>query len=57
MNHDYEHCIDYKDDCPKDCFRAELVRDLEKNFPDKEVSWMDFEGTGECKKGVKNGES
>lgn len=28
MNHDYAHCLDYEDDCPKNCFRGELVRDL-----------------------------
>ena len=48
MNHDYEHCIDFKDDCPKDCFRARLVRDLEKNFPYKTVSWMSFKDSLEC---------
>ena len=54
MNHDYAHCLDYKDDCPKECFRAQLVRDLRKygnlapyaiNIP---VTWMHFEGTEEC---------
>ena len=30
MNHDYAHCADFKDDCPKKCFRAKLVRDLQK---------------------------
>lgn len=49
MNHDYAHCIDFKDDCPKDCFRAQLVRDLEKNFPTMEVAWMNFKDTFECK--------
>lgn len=48
MNHDYAHCIDFKDDCPKECFRAQLVRDLERNFPYMEVSWMNFKDTHEC---------
>ena len=29
MNHDNAHCLDYKDDCPKECFRGQLVRDLQ----------------------------
>lgn len=48
MNHDYAHCIDYKDDCPKECFRAELVRDL-KEQKIRYASWMSFKGTDECK--------
>jgi hypothetical protein len=51
MNHDYAHCIDCTDDCPKDCFRAQLVRDLDK-VPISRVSWMSFKGTEECKKEV-----
>ena len=56
MNHDYEHCADFKDDCPKKCFRAKLVRDLQRfgklapyafNY---QISWMHFKGTEECKK-------
>lgn len=31
MNHDYAHCLDYTKDCPKDCFRAQLQKDLEEN--------------------------
>lgn len=51
MNHDNSHCLDFKDDCPKDCYRAELVRDLEKMdstmmFP---VTWTTFKDTDECK--------
>ena len=53
MNHDYAHCSDYTPDCPKDCFRAQLARDL-KNIPIwyrvYRVSWMHFKGTEECKK-------
>ena len=49
MNHDYAHCSDFTDDCPSECFRAQLVRDLE-NIPIwYRVSWMHFEGTDECK--------
>ena len=51
MNHDYAHCIDYKDDCPMECFRARLTKDL-KNRTDlqwKPYSWMNFKDTFECK--------
>lgn len=52
MNHDYAHCLDYEDDCPKNCFRGELVRDLIRlgNVSRTVVSWMHLEGTEECKK-------
>ena len=55
MNHDYAHCADFKDSCPEDCFRAQLVRDLQrygdmKGFP---VSWMHLEGTEACRKYIK----
>ena len=46
MDHDYAHCTDYSDRCPKKCFRGELVRDLENyKYP---VSWVNFKGTEEC---------
>lgn len=61
MNHDYAHCVDFQDDCPRECFRAELVRKLHRR-PDlvrMPVSWMHFKGTEECKRmkddGKKNG--
>ena len=56
MNHDHAHCADFTEKCPKKCFRAQLVRDLQKygklapyaiNFP---ISWQHFEGTKECRK-------
>ena len=28
MNHDYAHCSDYRKDCPKDCFRAQITKEL-----------------------------
>lgn len=49
MNHDYAHCTDCSDDCPIDCFRAMLVRDLDR-VPINRVSWLSFKGTKECKK-------
>lgn len=55
MNHDVTHCIDFRSDCPKDCYRAQLVRDLEekmylKNKPDHTwiLSYAYFKGTEEC---------
>ena len=52
MNHDYSHCIDYKESCPKECFRAKLVRDLRrrKYMVGVPISWMHFKGTDECLK-------
>ena len=52
MNHDYAHCMDYKDDCPTECFRARLTKDLRNrtNLPWKPYSWMHFKGTDECKR-------
>lgn len=48
MNHDYGHCLDCKDDCPDDCFRAQITRDL-KNYPGMPVTFFTFYGTDECK--------
>ena len=50
MNHDNAHCLDYKYDCPKECFRGQLVRDVLDNPQVMVVSWMSFEGTDECMK-------
>lgn len=51
MNHDYEHCIDFNDGCPESCFRAQLVRDLEQNYPPSmEVSWMNFGDFPDCQR-------
>ena len=46
MNHDYAHCADFKETCPMDCFRAQLVRDL-KNNPQRFTSWIHFSETNE----------
>ena len=54
MNHDTAHCLDYKDDCPKECYRGQLVRDLQANGKIMIVAWMSFEGTDECMKEKKN---
>ena len=45
MNHDNAHCIDYTDNCPKECYRGALVRDLKLH---QIVTWTHFKGTAEC---------
>lgn len=51
MNHDYAHCMDFEDDCPKECFRAQLARDLaEHSIWWRGLSYTHFKGTEECKK-------
>lgn len=47
MNHDYIHCLDCINDCPNECFRAQLVRDLDKN-PQSWISWGHLRDTDEC---------
>lgn len=54
MNHDYEHCADYTDACPKKCFRAKLTKEILTNptlVPNGCVSWMNLKDTGECMRG------
>ena len=52
MNHDYAHCMDYRGDCPMECFRARLTKDLESRIDlgGIPLTWMHFEGTDECKR-------
>ena len=54
MNHDYAHCSDYRKDCPKNCFRAQLTKDLKQrtDLLGLPFTWMSFKGTKECKKEV-----
>ena len=54
MNHDYAHCADFTADCPEECFRAELVRDLKKrtDLLGLSFTFTHFKGTEECKKEV-----
>ena len=49
MNHDYSHCSDYNKDCPRECFRGQLVRDLNRHPMLKNISFISFKGTDECK--------
>lgn len=50
MLHDYAHCFDYTADCPEDCFRAQLVKDLYKDprMKNVPVSWQSFVGLPDC---------
>lgn len=51
MNHDYAHCLDYTKDCPKECFRAELQRDIEENrseFIGVPLTYAHLRGKEEC---------
>ena len=59
MNHDYAHCADFTEKCPKKCFRAQLVRDLDNADLPSELclSWMNFKGTDECLKTKKTRKS
>lgn len=50
MNHDYAHCADYDKDCPKECFRGQLARDLQGRPYFLPVSWMHLKGTEECER-------
>ena len=45
MNHDYTHCMDYSEDCPEHCFRAQLAKDLK---PGMVVSFSHLINTDEC---------
>ena len=56
MNHDYAHCLNFRDDCPKECFRAQLSRDLRKYpYPGFFIIWANLKGTEECmRKGDKD---
>lgn len=52
MNHDYAHCLDYTENCPKDCFRAELQRDIEETrseFIGVPMAYSHLGSTVECK--------
>ena len=52
MSHDYTHCLDYTKDCPKDCFRAQLQRDIEKRrseFIGAPLTYSHLGSTVECK--------
>lgn len=48
MNHDATHCFDWTPECPVDCYRAQLTKDLKEiNYP-LPTSWAFFKGTDTC---------
>lgn len=48
MNHyNYVHCKGFRNDCPYECFRAKLVRDLPRSEREN-VAWASFQWSGEC---------
>lgn len=57
MNHDATHCLACDSRCPKECYRAQLTRELNNITPmyPFPVSWSNFEGTEECMKGEEDG--
>lgn len=59
MNHNNTHCLDFRDDCPKECFRARLSRDLMKRPHCEQIatSWANLKGTEECMRKGKRDES
>lgn len=52
MNHDYTHCADYSNACPKSCFRGQLVEDLKHRLDllCLTFSYAHLMGTDECPK-------
>ncbi len=50
MNHDAAHCSDFTEDCPVECYRAVLCRDVKEsklyNIP---LAWASLKGTRECR--------
>lgn len=52
MNHDATHCLDYRKNCPKDCYRAQLTEELKhrKDLYYLPISWAHLEGTILCEK-------
>ena len=51
MNHDYAHCADFTEKCPRSCFRAQLARDLKENswqYVGMLFTYANFKGSDEC---------
>lgn len=51
MNHDYAHCADFTPKCPRECFRAQLERDLKNHFGEyvgMPISYVRFRQEGLC---------
>ena len=50
MNHDYCHCLDYDETCPKQCFRSQLMEDLKgrKDLNGVPLTYSHLKGTSSC---------
>ena len=58
MNHENAHCLEFRKDCPQECRRAQMSRDLEnQNMAGTWVSYASFIGTDECPKRKEKNES
>ena len=55
MGNDYTHCADFTDDCPEECFRAQLERNYSFS-PHLTYAHFKHAGTGSCK-GESNGQT
>lgn len=56
MNHDAAHCLDWRLDCPRECYRAQLTLEVElcddlKGIP---LTWAFLGGSDECLKRKEN---
>ena len=54
MRHDYVHCLDYRDSCPRSCFRGKLVREVRQygeyaRSAFGHIVWGHLKGTEECR--------
>ena len=54
MNHDATHCFDWTSECPVDCYRAQLTKDLKESDYPWPTSWAFFKGTKTCRLSQKN---
>jgi len=45
---DYTYCSDWRETCPKSCFRAEITDNMRPLKVGEEYSFAHFKGTDEC---------
>jgi len=50
MNHDAVHCLDYAEECLKNCYRAKLIQDLRNFKYPWPAAWEALKGTNRCPK-------
>lgn len=51
MNHDYTHCLDEDENCPKTCFRKILNDDLKRgDNRGYVISWANLKNSKECER-------